>query len=77
MKIGISNDYLIEAVYTVSHAQRKNAVCSFFVESSVDGLLIQKELCVDYESVNRAAEALEKLLKKNYLVIPKEYIKKA
>ena len=67
MRIGISKNFRIQEVYgNVVSASVDENICYF-------QLADDSTLLVEYPDTERASDALEKILKKEYLVVPLEY----
>ncbi len=69
MRIGISKNFkLISAVSGIKRAEVKNETLVMY------GKDMRFPIMAEYPDTDRASDALEKLLKKEYLVIPEEYV---
>ena len=67
MRIGISRNFRIQEVYgNVVSASADENICYFRLGDD-------STLLVEYPDSERASDALEKILKKEYLVVPLEY----
>ncbi len=67
MRIGLSKNFRIQEIFgEVTTASVDENICYFQIS---DG----SSLIAEYPDGERASDALEKLLKKGYLVIPMEY----
>ncbi len=76
MKVGISENFrLIEVFDGIHYAclESPNRLSVFFEKNKGSGAPL---LTAQYPDHDRAAEALEKLMKKDYLTIPKDFIEK-
>ncbi len=71
MKIGIAKNFKVVKVYGgIDSGTLANNVCWFYREKGGPF-----PMAVEYPNEERAADALEKILKKDYLVVPEEYLK--